>query len=253
MRFWFHFSRGFSIGVLSGNASTSDDPVDTPKAVQQLWLSGLDGKHFTAHIVVELPHEGKNEERKVTFWRDDARRRQRLMARFEESYDLRGVGLLCVENLDRPPDYFIYQPVTGRVRRIAETLAREHIYGIDLEFLGFGVTQREPVDLESVGYDVLGGRKVFHLIQRARSPNLRFEREAIWIDPSTYLFLKTIHYRHGEIVLQAHPEEVKLIQAVSSFEREGNKETAVLGLEQIDYEAAIPEAYFSTLALVQRR
>jgi len=258
MKFRVLISSAFLITLLGPYASTSTEPFDSASDVQQRWLSRLDGKHFTAHIALELAHEGKKEERKVTVWRDDESGRERLMARFQEPYDLRGVGLLYLENPERPTDYFLYQPATGRVRRIAESLAREDIYGIDLEFLGFGVAQREPVDVESLDYDVLGGRRVFRLTQRARRPNPRFERETIWIDPSTYLSLQSIHYRHGEIVLQAHTEEVKLIQGVptpvrSSFEREAKKETVMLTVEEIDYEAAIPEEYFSTLALLQKR
>ena len=247
-----------AICLLSLRGSSADDNPLPKEEIMQRWLTRLDGRHFTAMVVLTLDRDGKREQRKVAVWRDDEHGRERLMARFEEPYDMRGVGLLYIQNLDRPNDYFLYQPATGRVRRIPESLAREDIYGIDLEYLGFGFAQREPADVEAVDSEVLGGVRVLRFTQRARSPNSRFDRETIWIDPSTYISLQTVHYRHGEIVLRARTEEIKLVQGVptpirSSFEREAKQETVSLTVEHIDYEAAIPEAYFSTFALVQKR
>ena len=80
------------------------------------------------------------------------------MARFEEPPDLRGLGLLYIENQDGANEYFLYQPATRRVRRIGQSLAREDVYGIDLEYLGFGLAVGEPTRAESVAPDSLSER-----------------------------------------------------------------------------------------------
>jgi hypothetical protein len=180
------------------------------------------------------------------------------MARFEQPYDMRGIGLLYIRNLDRPNDYFFYQPATGRVRRIAESLAREDIYGIDLEYLGFGFAAREPADVESTDYEILGGRRVLRLTERARSPSSPFDREIIWIDPSTYLPLQTVRFHNGAIIFRARTDQVNVIQGVPTpirtvFERRDKLETVLLTVEEIDYEAHIPEGYFSTFSLIQKQ
>lgn len=247
-----------AICLLTAHGSNAGDNPMPQEEIRQRWLGRLDGRHFTATVGLTLDRDGKTEERKVAVWRDDEHGRERLMARFEEPYDLRGVGLLYIQNLDRPNDYFFYQPSTGRVRRIAESLAREDIYGIDLEYLGFGFAQREPADVEAVHYEDLGDRRVLCFTQHAHTPNSRFDRETIWIDPSTYLPLQIVRSLHGEAVLRARTDEIKVIQGVPtpirlSFEREAKQETVILTVEHIDYEATIPDVYFSTFALVQRR
>jgi hypothetical protein len=238
--------------------SIASDTATPEKEIMQRWLGRLDGRHFAAVVMLTLERTGMTEERKVAVWRDDEHGRERLMARFEEPYDMRGVGLLYIQNLDRPNDYFLYQPSIKRVRRISQSLAREDIYGIDLEYLGFGLAQREPVDVEAINFDLLDGHKVLRVKQRARSTNPRFDLEIVWIDPSTYVPLQTIHYHNGEMVLRARTEEVQLIQGVptptrSSFEREARQETVRMTVEHIDYEATIPEVYFSTFSLVENR
>jgi len=246
------------VSVIVPHASGAGDSLLSGEEIRQKCLHRLEGRHFTATVLLTLNRDGRQEKRKVLVWRDDEGGRERLMARFEEPFDLRGVGLLYIQNLDRPNDYFVYQPATGRVRRIAETLAREDIYGIDLEFLGFGFGHGELADVESVDYELLDGRRLLRFTQRAQSPNARFDRETTWVDPSTYLPIQTLHYLHGEVVLRAHTEEVKLVQGIPtpirlSFNRAAKQETVSLSVEHIDYEAVIPEVYFSTLALVQKR
>jgi len=258
MRTWTAFASGLALCLLSLRSSIATDNSALKDEIRQRWLGRLDGRHFTAIVLLLLEHDGKSEKRKVAVWRDDENGRERLMARFEEPYDMRGVGLLYIQNFDRPNDYFLYQPSTGKVRRIAESLAREDIYGIDLEYLGFGVAQREPVDVENADFDMLDGHRVLRLVQHARSTNPRFDQEVVWIDPSSYIPLQVVHYRHGDVVLRVRTEQVESIQGVptpvrSSFEREARQETVLMSVEHIDYESTIPDAYFSTFSLVEKR
>jgi hypothetical protein len=39
--------------------------------VQRQWISRLDGRHFSATIVLTVDRQGKREERWLTVWRDD--------------------------------------------------------------------------------------------------------------------------------------------------------------------------------------
>jgi len=245
------FFLAFAIAGVVGANSRS------PEEVKQRWISRLDGRHFTAKIVLIVNHQGQPEERRVTVWRDDENaKRERVMARFEEPFDLRGLALLYIENFDRPNDYFLYQPATRRVRRIAEALAREDIYGIDLEYLGFGLAQQEPTSPETLDYESVAGQPALRLTESATGPHPRFDRRITWLDPETYIPLQTIQYRGKDIVLQAHTDEIKIIQGVPtpiklSFEHtEGEKVTMVV--ESIDYEAPIAAQYFSTLAMAMQ-
>jgi hypothetical protein len=162
--------------------------------------------------------------------------------------------LLYLENADGPNDYFTYQPALRRVRRISASLVREDVYGVDLEYLGFGVAP--PVPTEPIALDgvVLGERPALRLRERATTPSPRFDERVVWLDPRTFVPLRTEHARGGRTVLVARTDEIREVQGVPTptrivFERSG--ETLAMHVEHVDYEAPIPESFFSTLVLLK--
>jgi len=225
--------------------------------VRKNWLGRLDGKHFSATVGLILDRQGKREERRLSVWRDDlGPHRERVLARFEEPFDMRGLGLLYLENPDRPNDYFLYQPALHRVRRIAEALAREDVYGIDLEYLGFGLAQSLPTRAESVTEDSVSGHLTLRLVERTLESNQRFDRRVTWLDPETFIPLRTVRYRGEAEILHGRTEEVRIVQGIPTptrivFEEVAPSEIVTMEVTTIDYTAPIPEAYFSTMALIK--
>jgi hypothetical protein len=234
-------------------------PQDAPPAseVKERWLGRLAGRHFQARIRMAIDSAGQREERLLDVWRDDrGPSRERLMARFEAPPDLKDFGLLYLEHEDRPNDYFLYQPATKRVRRIPERLAREDVYGIDLEYLGFGVAQIERTEIEDVRSDPVEGRPAWRLVERATQPEPRFERRVVWLDAASFVPLRAEHEKDGRTTLIARTEGLREIQGVPTpqrvvFERPLERQTVWMEIEQVDYERPIPAAYFSTLELVK--
>jgi len=248
----------FVLLALAAPAAAREDA--TPLSAEQArerWHGRLEGRHFTATIVLTIDRQGQSEQRRLTVWRDDAgSHRERVLARFEEPADLRGLGLLYMENPSGTNEYFLYQPATRRVRRIGESLAREDDYGIDLEYLGFGLAIGEPTRPESVAQDSLSDRAVLRLSERAVEANQRFDRRTIWLDPETFIALRTIQYQGDAEALRAQTEEVKSIQGVATptrivFEKVAAHETVTMEVPAVDYDAPIPESYFSTMALLK--
>jgi len=225
--------------------------------VQSRWLGRLDGRHFSATVGLTLDRQGKREERLLTVWRDDVGpHHERVLARFDEPPDMRGLALLYLQNSGRPNDYFLYQPSTHRIRRIAETLAREDIYGIDLEYLGFGLAQSQATRAESVSEDATLGQPTLRLSERALESNPRFDRRVTWLDPETFIPVRTVHYRGESEVLRGRTEDVRTIQGIPTplrivFEEIAPSETVTMEVTAIDYAKPIPEEYFSTLALLK--
>lgn len=236
----------------------ADDPPLSPEEARARWRERLAGRHFTSSVELRYRYGQKREERVLSVWRDDdPDRGERLMARFESPPDLRGFGLLYLEHEARPNDYFVYQPATQRVRRISETTANEDIYGVDLEYLGFGVAQHVHSRPQSVQVVSLDGREVYRLEERALEGNQRFDRRVAFLDPETFLPLRVEHRRGDATVLVATTEEVEVVQGVPTpvrtrFVRPREGTEVVMEVASIDYQKPIPGAFFSTLALVKR-
>lgn len=254
------FVAALTAPVCAGGPTAADPAVDasalTPDAVAARWHDRLDGRRFTATVALRIERGGRTESRRLRVWRDDATAAgERLLVRFEEPPDLRGLGLLYLENRDHLNDYFLWQPALRRVRRLPETLAREDVYGVDLEYLGFGVTPLEPTDLVDLAADTVDGAPALRLRERARRRGgPRFDERVVWLDPARFLPLRTEHVRGGRTVLVATTRGLRDVQGVATpeeivFERPG--ETVTMRVEAIDYEAAIPDAFFSALALAK--
>lgn len=232
-------------------------PLDAAQ-VKQRWHARLDSRHFAAEIDLDMQLGGLEETRELRVWRDDAGAGERVMIQFESPPDLRSVALLYLEHADRPNDYFLYQPSIRRIRRLPESVANDDVYGIDLEFLGFGVAQTEPTEIESLSRVTLKGTSTYKLVERATRSNPRFDRRSTWLDPDSFLALRTEHERGGRLVMVAQVGGIERIQGtptprVIDFERLDAHRSVRLRVRSVDYESAIPENYFTAMALLGHR
>ena len=258
MRRWVGWLACATVLWLAPAARASEDAVPQSAAsVRQQWHSRLAGKHFTALVHLSMELGGIHEERELRVWRtDEAVGAERVMVRFTQPESVRNVGVLFLEQQGRPNDYFLYQPELKRVRRLPEQIANDDVYGIDLEFLGFGVAQSEPTEIVSMKRDSLEGRSAYLLEEKALRENPRFDRRLTWIDAQTWIPLRTEQYRLGKKRLVARTVETRAMHGVETpmrmeFENELDKRKVSLRVAEVDYEVPIPEEYFSTLALVR--
>ncbi len=227
--------------------------------VERRWHSRLDGRHFQTHVRMHLDLAGLREERELRIYRTDVGGAQeRVMIRFETPPDLRNVSLLYLEHDDRPNDYFLYTPATHRVRRLPETAVDERALGVDLEFLGFSIARSEPTAIQSMELSDLGGRPAYRLHERALSRNPRFEERTTWIDAQTWIPLRTEYHRDERTVMVAETLEIRDQQGVPTpmrmrFARPAEGREVVVEVDEVDYEAEIPESVFSVLSLMKKR
>lgn len=246
------------IGSVAATAALADPTPLSGAEVRERWASRLDGRHFTSTVQLTVTQYGKEENRELVVWRDDEHgSNERLMARFESPPYLRGFALLYLENPGGPNDYFVYQPELERVRRVSRETARQDVYGVDLEFLGFGIAQDEPTEVESLELTKLGNTVAYRLVEKARADNPRFDRRITEVDRATFVPLRTEHQRDGRTVLVATSEEIGVVQGIPTplrvrFERPADDSEVVMAVRSIDYEKAIPGAFFSTLSLLKR-
>lgn len=243
--------------VPSARAGDEDAVPLAPETVKSRWHERLSGRHFSAKVRLSMDMAGIHEERELLVWRtDEAVGAERVMVRFTQPESVRNVGVLFLEQAGRPNDYFLYQPELRRVRRLPEAIANDDVYGIDLEFLGFGVAQSEPTEVEGMARESLEGRPSYKLTERALRENPRFDERVTWIDAQTWIPMRTEQYRLGKKRLIARTVETKRFGGIETpvrmeFENAAENRRVSLRVLEVDYEAAIPEEYFSTLALVR--
>jgi hypothetical protein len=238
-------------------AARGQDPP--PAEVKARWHSRLDERHFTARLRLEMKLHGMDETRELTVYRsDEGAGSERVLLRFDRPPDLRDVRLLYREVPGRSNEYFLYTPSTRRVRRLPPLVAGEDLYGVDLEYLGFGTSEVEPTEITDMRRERLGEREVWRLAERALHPNPRFEARVTWLDPATGVPLQQELQRGGELVLRAQTRALREIQGVPtpvemSFVRPRQRNEVLLRLESVDYETPLGEEVFAILNLTRRR
>jgi len=245
--------------ALAASAAAIEPAALGPEAVKKRWHARLAGMHFSARVQLSMDMGGIHEERELLVWRtDEAVGAERVMVRFTQPESVRNVGVLFLEQQGRPNDYFLYQPELRRVRRLPESVASDDVYGIDLEFLGFGVAQSEPTEILGMESESLEGRATYRLRERALRQNPRFEERLTWIDASSFIPVRTEQYRAGARRLVARTTEIRDVRGVATpmrmeFENALDKRRVLLRVAEVDYDVPIPEEYFSTLALVRAK
>jgi hypothetical protein len=229
-----------------------------PDEIRARWHDRLAGRRFTATVELRMKLGDVEEVRELIVFRDDeGSSRERVMVRFQQPVDLRNTTFLYLERPGLPSDYFMYQPATRRVRRLPQSVADQDFYGVDMEFLGFGVAQSEPTEIVECKEESVGGRRAYRLQERALRENPRFEERLTWIDAETFVPLRTEHTRRGRRQLLADTVEIGDRQGLPTpvrvrFERADRREIE-LRVARVDYEAAIPEEYFSVMELAKAR
>jgi hypothetical protein len=238
-------------------AAAEPAPTPPPSAAKTSWSSRLDSRHLTARVRLEISRDGKHEERLLDVWRnDDAAHHEKVMLRFQRPEDMRGLALLYLEHEGRPNDYFLYQPALQRLRRVPEALAKEDVYGVDLEYLGMGGALLVPTEEVSVEPTTVENRRAWLLTERALEQNPKFDRRRVWLDAESYVPLRTEHELRGEVTLIATTEKLESVQGVMSplqirFERPLSKQVITMTVEGLDYEKPIPDEFFTTFTLVK--
>jgi hypothetical protein len=243
---------GFTTPVRSEDAQ----PLSSADVAAR-WHGRLSNAHFNATVRMQMDLAGLREERVMRVFRDDeGGSNERVLIRFDAPPDLHNVGLLYLEQSGRPNDYFLYQPAIGRIRRLPQSIADDDVYGIDLEFLGFGVAQSAQTEIVGMTRETLAGRAVYKLEERATVANPRFELRRTWIDAENFIPLRTEHLRDDRVVLSAETLEVVDVQGVATpkrmrFQKPIEKREVLLTVDSVDYQAPIAEDHFSALALLR--
>jgi hypothetical protein len=124
----------------------------------------------------------------------------RVMMRFFKPPDLRGAGLLMIENESRN-DMFIYLPELGRVKRITSRMTSASMFGTDFSYEEFerlqGIARSAPsTRQEDADVD---GRSAYVLDVRPTSDSdSAYERIVTFIDKQTCILLRSEFYERGD-------------------------------------------------------
>ncbi|MDJ0851647.1 MAG: outer membrane lipoprotein-sorting protein [Myxococcota bacterium] len=158
---------------------------------------------------------GVTRSRSKLFWELFEDGLSKALLRFSEPRDLRGAGLLMIEQKGRRPDTFLYLPELGKSRRVSSSAAASSLFGTDFSDEDFERLMGMSRDArrERLEDATLHDRRVW-VVAGYPDPESKsdYERVVSWVDPETCVPLRSDSYEPGDKLrkrLVVDPDQVK--------------------------------------------
>jgi len=166
-----------------------------------------------------------------------------------------GTKMLKLEN-----QLWIYSPSTDRVIQISGHMLRQSLMGSDLSYEDMMETSRLTgvYDAEVTGEEIVDGRQAWMLELTAREEGVTYQSRKVWIDKERFVPLREeLFARGGQLLKRTELYDVKQIGdrwfptrvIYRDMLRQG--EGTEFKIESIEFDAGIPEHYFTRAALRQ--
>jgi len=184
----------------------------------------------------------------------------KVLLRFERPLDMRGAGVLLIEQKERRPDTFLYLPEIGQVRRVSSSAASNSLFGTDFSYEDFNrlVGMSGTASKERGPDGELDGRSAWILnVRPAPADESAYERVVMTIDKETCVVLRTESWEPGNQlrkVLTADPAEIVqqgslwIPRSLTMRDERDETHTDVL-VEDIKIDAKIKRKMFSAREL----
>jgi hypothetical protein len=190
----------------------------------------------------------------TVYWSREETGLSKVMARIFEPPDMRGAGLLLIEEDDHAPMY-MYLPETGRVRRVNKHMAQGSLFGTDFTYEEFQHIYGLVKDQKSVRLpdEELDGRPVY-VLSGTPGAGSSYERTRFIVDKASCVPLRMEFYERGDRLRKLIVADVDSIIEVDGRhlaekleardQRDGTK--SLLLVEKIEFGVRIPRRTFST-------
>ncbi len=144
----------------------------------------------------------------------------RALLRFQEPADIRGAGLLMLEQKERRPETFIYLPELRKVRRVSSRAASNSLFGTDFSYEDFERLLGMSADMrkQKMPDESWEGREVY-VLETLPGPEAdsAYERVVSRIAKETCTLLEAEFYEPGEILRK------RLRVDIDQITREGDR------------------------------
>ncbi len=149
---------------------------------------------------------GQERKRKVEYYRQtDADDNDKILMRFLEPADVKGVGLLTIEHSDRDDDQWLYLPALKKVRRISSADQTDNFMGTDFTYEDIRSEKYDEHEYKLVRSEVIDEKECY-LIEALPATEKQkkesgYSRREIWVRKDILLTVQIKFYdRKGELI-----------------------------------------------------
>jgi hypothetical protein len=242
---------------MAARAAEDAAGVDPAQVVERAWRN-LYGRSSIERVEVRTRHpDGREFLRVAQVTRRASRDGEpnRMLVRLLGPGELRGVGLLLLEQPDSAYDAFLYQPSLRRTRRISMAQRQDAFFGTDVWFEDLEAKRAGQWRARLLTEEPALGRPAWKIELVPASIPSGYERVVIWFDQALPVMLRGEFHRGGRRVksFAIDPERVIerdgfQIPLATTFQGESGSRTEVQ-IAEIEIRDALADRLFTHEAL----
>ncbi len=199
--------------------------------------------------------KGKVSDKRWTLERLGSHGTSRMVLRFVQPAEVKGVALLVVNHPDRASDQWMWTPAIERDRRIALQDRSTRFFGTDFSFEDLEERDVNQYDYSLLGDEVIDGVaawKIQSIPKQAKSS--QYTRSVVWIRKDNYAFARIENYNQQQVVRRLNYSNIQNVQGIWTARQmemtdlRRNSRTR-LTLDQLQYNVPMKEDDFTLQAL----
>jgi len=199
--------------------------------------------------------KGKISDKRWTMDRFGSHGASRMVLRFLEPAEVKGVALLVVNHPDRASDQWMWTPAIERERRIALQDRSTRFFGTDFSFEDLEERDVDQYDYTLLGEEPVDGAACWTVQSTPRqSKSSQYTRSVVWVRQDTYAVARIESFIRTEVVRRLNYSDFQNVQGIWTARRlemtdlrRGSRTR--LTLENLQYNIPMKEEDFTLQAL----
>ena len=201
---------------------------------------------------------GKTSEKRWTYSRIGSHGQSKVVIRFTDPAEVRGVALLIVNHPDRASDQWMWTPALERDRRIALQDRSTRFFGTDFSFEDLEERDVDQFDYALLDDEAVDGAACWKIQSTPKeSKSSQYTAQIQWIRQDNYAWARIDSYVGADVVRRLTLRDIRNVQGIWTA-----RETAMrdfrrasitrLALQKIEYNAPLGDSDFTLQALRRR-
>ena len=202
--------------------------------------------------------KGKVSDKRWTLERLGSHGASRMVLRFTQPAEVKGVALLVVNHPDRASDQWMWTPAIERDRRIALQDRSTRFFGTDFSFEDLEERDVDQYDYTLLGDDTVDGAATWKIQSMPKQgKSSQYTKSVVWIRKDTYAFVRIENFAKDQLVRRLNYGDLQNVQGIWTAKRlemtdlKRNSRT-VLTLDKLQYNVPMKDDDF-TLQAIRRQ
>lgn len=195
----------------------------SPREIMKKNESQMTARNEESQFTMKLINKrGKERKRQVVLYsKTDSENNDKTLIRFLSPADVKGVGLLSVEDGDRE-DQWLYLPALKRVRRISSSEKTDSFMGSDFSYEDIDQNELEDYQYTLLREEVVDGVECFVIqsipVDEQVKQETAYSKSEVWIRKDNYISTKVNFYnKKGDLIKMMNSGDIRSVNGTDKW------------------------------------